>query len=111
RLVKMLLGVESDFTKSPWALLNSTFFMAMLALTWLCVDPIVKVLYALRCFYGEALQSGEDLKADLKQFAAVQPAAALMAALLLVIGASGSYAAESPAPAAPPAGPPVVQPA
>ena len=34
----------------------------MFGLTYLCVDPILKTIYALRCFYGESLQSGEDLE-------------------------------------------------
>lgn len=67
-LVKMLLGIETAFARSPAAMLNSTFAGIILSLTYLCVDPIFKILYVLRCFYGESLQSGEDLKADLRQF-------------------------------------------
>jgi hypothetical protein len=79
QLCKMLFGVESDFTRSPFAMLNTTFFAAMFGLTYLCVDPIVKTIFALRCFYGESLQSGEDLKAELKPFinSAVKTAAAI----------------------------------
>lgn len=69
-LFKMLFGVESKFTKSPFSLFNSTFGAAMFGLTYLCADPILKAYYALRCFYGESLQSGEDLKADLSILAA-----------------------------------------
>ena len=68
QLGKMLFGIESGFTKSPFAMLNTTFFAAMCGLTYLCVDPILKTVFALRCFYGESLQSGEDLKAELKTF-------------------------------------------
>ncbi|MGA9875473.1 MAG: hypothetical protein WBQ21_06670, partial [Solirubrobacteraceae bacterium] len=39
QLGKMLFGIESVFTKSPFALLNTTFFAAMAGLTYLCVDP------------------------------------------------------------------------
>ncbi|MDE3099198.1 MAG: DUF4129 domain-containing protein [Verrucomicrobiota bacterium] len=67
QLFKMLFGIQSVFTRSPWGMLNTTFFAAMFGLTYLCVDPILKTFYALRCFYGESLQSGGDLKADLKQ--------------------------------------------
>jgi hypothetical protein len=48
--------------------LNTTFFAVIFSLTYLCVDPIVKAVYALRCFYGESLESGEDLKTELRQF-------------------------------------------
>jgi uncharacterized membrane protein len=54
----------------------------MFGLTYLCVDPILKTLYTLRCFYGESLESGEDLKAELKEFVATFSKAA--AAVLLV---------------------------
>jgi hypothetical protein len=77
-LFKMLFGLESNFTKSPFSLLNSTFFAAMFGLTYLCVDPILKTFYALRCFYGASLQSGEDLKAELKQFVISPRALAVM---------------------------------
>jgi hypothetical protein len=69
QLAKMLFGVRSIFTDSPMSALNTTFFAGMIALTYLCVDPIFKTVYVLRCFYGESLQSGEDLKAGLKPFA------------------------------------------
>jgi hypothetical protein len=77
-LFKVLFGVESNFTKSPESLMNSTFFAAMFGLSYLCVDPIVKTFYVLRCFYGESLQSGEDLKAELKQFVISPKAVAVM---------------------------------
>jgi hypothetical protein len=67
-LLKMLFGIESIFTQSPVSMFNTTFFTAMFGLTYLCIDPILKVIYALRCFYGESLQSGEDIKSDLKRF-------------------------------------------
>ena len=100
-LAKMLLGVESVFTRSPSSLFNTTFLAAMLGLTYLSVDPIVKAVYALRCFYGGSLQSGEDLKAELRRLS--QPAQSLAACLLvalMVFGAGSANAAESASPAA-----------
>lgn len=67
-LVKMFTGIESKFTQSPEAMLNTTFTAAMIGLTYLCVDPLARAVYVLRSFYGEAQSSGEDLKAELKQF-------------------------------------------
>ena len=66
-LIKTLLGVESMFSRSALSLLNTTFFAIMFGLTYLCVDPIFKAIFALRCFYGQSRQSGEDLKAELKR--------------------------------------------
>jgi hypothetical protein len=68
-LLKMLFGVETDFTRHPMSLLNTTFLVAMCGLTYLTLDPLLKTIYVLRCFYGESTQSGEDLKSELKRFA------------------------------------------
>jgi hypothetical protein len=94
-LGKMLFGIESNFTRSPLALLNTTFFTAMAGLTYLCVDPILKSIYVLRCFYGESLESGEDLKAELKPFvnAAAKIAAAI--AVFFMIWSAGPARAQS----------------
>jgi hypothetical protein len=69
RMFKLLFGVESVFTQSPMAMLNTTFFAGLFGLTYLTIDPLLKTIYVLRCFYGESRQSGEDLKSDLKRFA------------------------------------------
>lgn len=103
QLFKMLFGVESEFTKNPYAMLNTTFFAAMFGLTYLCVDPVLKTVYALRCFYGESLQSGEDLKAELKAFVLpAQKTAVTIFILLAVFAVTPVQAAETAAPATPP---------
>lgn len=85
-LIKMLFGIESIFSKSPYAMLNTTFFAGLFGLTYLCVDPILKTIYVLRCFYGESLQSGEDLKAELKHASlGAQKLAALLVVLLTFV--------------------------
>jgi Domain of unknown function (DUF4129) len=82
---KMLLGIESMFTLSRLSLLNSTFFMVMLGLTYLCVDPVLKAVYTLRCFYGQSIESGGDLKAELSRLAARStPAAAIVLVFVLL---------------------------
>lgn len=70
-LIKMLFGVASVFTRSTFSMLNTTFFAGVAGLTYLCVDPILKAVYTLRCFYGESLVSGEDLRAELNSMAVV----------------------------------------
>ena len=102
QLAKMLLGVTSVFTESPFAALNTTFLTGMLALTWLCVDPILKAIYVLRCFYGESLQSGEDLKAELKSFASFPQKAAIGLSLLLLLAGAHQAVADDKTAAAPP---------
>jgi hypothetical protein len=93
-LAKMLFGVGSAFTRSPLSLLNTTFLTAMLALTYLAVDPIVKAVYALRCFYGESIESGEDLKVELRRLTLAERAVTASILLALtVLSATSAYAA------------------
>ncbi len=98
QLLKMFFGIESVFTRSPASMLNTTFFAAMAALTYLSVDPLIKACYVLRCFYGKSLQSGDDLKTELRRFSGRVTAFALC--LLLCLGGAGRVSAE---PAPPPA--------
>ncbi len=110
-LVKMLFGIESVFTRSTFSLLNTTFFAGMLGLTYLCVDPVLKTVYVLRCFYGESLESGEDLRAELNSVAAAsQPLAVIVVLLLGLFCASPVRAADTPVPAPPSAVAPVSSP-
>jgi hypothetical protein len=68
QLLKMLLGIETFFTKSAWSILNTTFLATTCAVTYLCMDPLIKTVYVLRCFYGDSLRSGADLRIELKPF-------------------------------------------
>jgi hypothetical protein len=96
-LIKMLFGIESVFTRSPFSVLNTTFFAGMAGLTYLCVDPILKAIYVLRCFYGESLKSGEDLRAELNSIAVgSQIVVAAVAVALGLIFASPVRAADAP---------------
>jgi len=94
-LIKTLFGVESIFSRSVFSLLNTTFFAVMFGLTYLCVDPILKATFALRCFYGQSRQSGEDLKAELKQHSRIGAQSVTCLALtLLLLQSSPLKAAE-----------------
>src|SRR5262249_53292125 len=62
----------------------------------LCVDPLVKAVYTLRCFYGESLKTGADLKADLSQlFAASINLRRSGVTILVVVIMGGTLAAEA----------------
>src|SRR5207302_1722821 len=80
---------------------NSTFFAAMFGLTYLCADPLLKAIYTLRCFYGESLRSGEDLKAELKPFIVPAQKIATILVLVSVVFFSTAAAAETAPPPAP----------
>lgn len=84
-LLRMLTGVESAFTMSGASLYNTTFYAVVGSITYLCVNPMLKAVYVLRCFYGESLHSGADLKAELNLAARV--------AVLLIVFSVFSFAA------------------
>jgi hypothetical protein len=104
-LCKSLFGLDSVFVQNSWAMLNTTFFAGMFGLTYLCVDPLLKTIYTLRCFYGESLTSGEDLKAELKPFTLPVPqAVGIMAVIALLALVPAAHAEAAPAATPPAAG-------
>jgi hypothetical protein len=81
-LFKWLLGIETAFTFSGLrAMTNTTFLTITCALTYVCIDPIIKAAYTLRCFFGQSRHTGDDLRAALKPFLKTL-------ALLLFVGAT-----------------------
>ncbi len=99
RLLKMFTGAENIFTLSAAGSFNSTMLAVVGAATYLCCAPLSKAIHVLRCFYGEALRSGEDLQIEFRR-ARVQPA--LVAALFFVLAFVSFPAAEATNQAAPP---------
>ena len=83
QMLKTFFGIETAFTRDLWAMLNTTTFAATLAATYLCFDPIRKAVFVLRCFHGASLQSGEDLRVELKALRQSARAATVVALLLL----------------------------
>lgn len=96
-LMKTIFGIETNFTLSLTSSVNTTFLAVAAGITYLCLDPLFKATYALRCFHGRSRQSGDDLRVALRSFRA--PATALLAGLLLLTAAWPAHAAE---PAQPP---------
>ena len=82
QMLNKLLGIETMFAMSGLWILNTTFFAATCSITYLCMDPLVKTVYVLRCFYGASLQSGEDIKIELKS---LMPHAKTLAAILVPV--------------------------
>jgi hypothetical protein len=83
QLVKTLFGVDSAFTLSGmYMILNTTFWIVVLGITYLLLDPLIKATYVLRCYYGSALQSGGDLGTELSRMMANRKK--LVAGFLLV---------------------------
>ncbi len=86
QLLKSFLNVETVFTRSIDAYLNTTFVATTFALTSLCFDPLWKAVYVLRCFQGAAVSTGEDLILQLKRVRVPdRRSASLVAAVLLLL--------------------------
>lgn len=64
-LLKLLLGVESQYTLSRSAFLNTTFFASAAILAWHVIDPLAKTFYVLRAFRIDAIGTGADIRAQL----------------------------------------------
>ena len=94
-LLKTFLGIETIFSLSGIHIMNNTFFALVCSLTYLCLDPFLKASYSLRCFYGESLHTGEDLKVALRSLTRPGILAALLLAILLGLGPIDHVLAES----------------
>ncbi len=71
QLARSFLGVEGDFARLGQGMLNEWTAAVALALTWLVVDPLLDAVYVLRCFHGESIATGEDLRAAFRRAIAV----------------------------------------
>ena len=94
-LLKTFLGIETDFTRGNTWMFSSTTFATAAVLTWLAISPLTRTIHVLRCFYGESLQSGQDLLSELRALATT---AALV--LLLFCAAPRAVGAHSVRPIA-----------
>lgn len=96
-LVRSLMGFEMPLLSGPWFATNTTFLAVSAGIAWLCVDPVLKAAYVLRCFHGDSVRSGADLKAELKSFLR---GGATTAAILIALAAaapSSAYSEDTPA--------------
>ncbi len=72
-LLSALTGSENVFTLSgAGGFMNTTFLMTVFSLSYLFLDPLAKTAYILRCLYGDSLQTGEDLRGELRQIQAAR---------------------------------------
>jgi hypothetical protein len=105
-LLKLLLGIETAFSRAGlWVIFNTTFLAVTFALAWLALDPLLKAVYALRCFHGEARTDGADLLAELSRVRAGSKSLAVAALLLVsLLSVRAADATNAPAAAAPASG-------
>jgi hypothetical protein len=99
-----LFGVKEIFHPNLWLALNTTFLALVFVLTHLLVDPFIKAIYVLRCFYGQSQSTGEDLRVRLDQLRAARRAELprIAAAILFVSLNLHCFGAAAPQPGATP---------
>jgi hypothetical protein len=95
QLVRMLTGYESAFSRSgSYFAFNPLFFLLVLAVSWIAFDPFIQAVYCVRCFRGESLETGEDLRAGLRRIRkGAQAAATVLVFLALAVHTSAAVPA------------------
>ena len=82
-LLKSLVGIETVFAQSWHWMANTTFIGVVIGLAYLVVEPLAKAVYVLRFHACEAIETGEDLLADLMNAAPRRRMAAAVRILLV----------------------------
>ncbi len=96
--LKKYIGIESIFTLSGSHFINTTFWVVTLGISYLCMNPLIKTVYVLRCFYGAAITSADDLRTELKGLIRRRSGAIIVLLVLTMMAGSflPSNAAETP---------------
>jgi hypothetical protein len=95
QIVRILTGYESTFSRSrDYFVLNPLFAILVIAVSWIAFDPFVQAVYCVRCFRGESMETGEDLRAGLRLLRS--PVLLMLLLLFMAVGVNSS-AAVSPA--------------
>ncbi len=82
-MLQMFGGIETPFTRSGWGMINTTFFAATFAITYLCFDPLRKAVFLVRHFQAASRTTGEDLRVELK---AIRSGLRTMVAAVVLLG-------------------------
>ena len=100
RLLQTLFGIETLLSLSgAWAT-SDVFMVVLCSLVYLCLDPLIKACYCLRCFYGTSLRTGEDLLVELKRLRNSGLVTLLLLIILLGLSSPVRAAAAAPTSAA-----------
>lgn len=67
QLARSFLGIEGDLARLGSKIVNASTLGVAAAITWMAIDPLLDAVYALRCYYGESIATGEDLLAALRR--------------------------------------------
>ena len=67
QLAKTFLGIESELARLGVRVLSPVLLLASALVTYLVFDPLLDAFYAIRCFHGKAVATGEDLRIDFRR--------------------------------------------
>lgn len=95
-LARSFLGIEGDFARAGIRLLSWSTVSVAAGLAWMLIDPLLDAVFVLRCFYGESLATGEDLRSALSKLIVTVALFVLMIAA--IVGAAPHAIAQSNAP-------------
>lgn len=81
-LLRSFSGLENAFTQNPFLMFSSTVQALLISISYLVMNPMVKSVYVLRCFYGDARKSGADIEVRLRAITAARPVALILAIMI-----------------------------
>ncbi len=97
QLLSSFSGLDNAFTQNLFLMFSSTVQALLISLSYLVMNPIVKSLYVLRCFYGAARKSGADMEVRLRAITTAKPVL-LIFLLTLGLASVAPVAAQETAP-------------
>ncbi|MDZ4858553.1 MAG: DUF4129 domain-containing protein [Candidatus Hydrogenedentes bacterium] len=89
QMLQSLLGIETVMSLGGDSG-NSALYAVCVGTAFLCMDPVMKAAYTLRCFHGESVTTGEDLRVALGSVTATRN---VRAGLLLLFGTAALFCA------------------
>ncbi len=107
QLFKIFTGIDTPMSSSHYAFMNSTYLATIVALTYLCVDPLMKCLCCLRGYIADSIKTGESMQSELRR---LSKTAALLLVCWLAAAGTGAQAPVLSAPARAQADMPAVAP-
>lgn len=98
QLLKSFSGLDNAFSQNLFLMFSSTVQALLISLSYLVMNPMIKALYVLRCFYGAARKSGADIEVRLRAITAAKAMA-----LMFMVGLGLGFTPVAVAQGAPPA--------
>lgn len=95
-LAKAITGTENAFSMAPHLFMSTAYQSLLISLCYFILNPLVKALYTLRCFYGVARKNGADIQVRLRSLVRASAAASVGVALLLLMTVTPARAQTAP---------------